>query len=126
MTANTANTANTIIHLIENLEQTTKNKNSKEYAITIQAIAYLGIGFHKFLIDRYVNHLSLAAIARKYNTPVSNIKYYSAIWRQKVADIIKTMKDNSISFDIGISAWHIELNRKREQISLFLISFYNK
>ena len=93
-------TANTIIHLIENLEQTAQHKESKEYAITVQTMAYLGIGFHKFLIDRYINHLSLSQIARKYNTPVSNIKYYSATWKKKVADIIQHMKKSGISFDI--------------------------
>ena len=93
-------TATHIIHLIENLEQTAQYKESKEYAITVQTMAYLGIGFHRFLIDRYIHHLSLSAIARKYNTHTSNIKYYSSTWKKKVADIIQHMKDNGISFDI--------------------------
>lgn len=96
-------TASDIITQIENLEQTVKDKESKEYHIVLQAIAYLGINYHKFLIDRYINHLSLSQIARKYNTRTTNIKYYSNTWKHKVHILLRQMKANDISFDIYIN-----------------------
>jgi len=101
-------TASDIITQIENLEQTVKDKESKEYHIVLQAIAYLGINYHKFLIDRYINHLSLSQIARKYNTRTTNIKYYSNTWKHKVYILIRQMKANNISFDIDIDDIRIE------------------
>lgn len=103
-------TANDIIYHIENLEQTVKDKESKEYHITLQVIAYLGINYHKFLIDRYINHLSLSQIAKKYNTRTTNIKYYSNTWKHKVYILIRQMKANNISFDIDIDDISIESN----------------
>lgn len=96
-------TANDIIYYIENLEQTVKDKESKEYYIILQVIAYLGINYHKFLIDRYINQLSLSQIAKKYNTRTTNIKYYSQTWKHKVHILIRQMKANNISFDININ-----------------------
>lgn len=96
-------TANDIIYYIENLEQTVRYKGSKEYHVILQVIAYLGINYHKFLIDRYINHLSLSQIAKKYHTRTTNIKYYSNTWKHKVYILLRRMKANNISFDIDIN-----------------------